>query len=167
MSWGKFFKSVGKAVGTANTPAPPPRPKSFPRMTMAMIDSKGEPITKAQAVKLYKEYMLAVGFLDKDELTYHADDFAEEITRHQEELEHEAENDLASLQEQLKDLETQRKGETDAETKEFLKEEIASVKDDIKHEKTTNQPAVDALAAFKKDKRQFLIDYVNHEVQGA
>ena len=133
---------------------------------MAMIDSKGEPITKAQAVKLYKEYMLAVGFLDKDEINYHATGFAEEIARHQEELEHDAVNDLASLQEQLKDLQAKYKGETDAETKEFLKEDIASVKDDIEKEKITNQPAVNALAAFKKDKRQFLIDYVNHEVQG-
>lgn len=133
---------------------------------MAMIDSKGEPITKAQAVKLYKEYMLAVGFLDKDEVGNHASDFSEAMVEHEDCLEHDAVNDLDSLKEQLAELKAQRKGETDPDTKEELDEEISSVKDDIESEKKLNQPAKDALTAFKKDKRQFLIDYVNHEVQG-
>ena len=165
MSWGTFFKAVGKAVTAANAPPPKPAPKSYPVMTMDMIDSKGEPITKAQAVKLFKQYMLAVGYLEKDEVVEHANDFAQEMTEHEECLEHDAVDDLASLKEQLADLKAQRKGETDADTKEELDEQILSTKDDIEADKHINQPARDALAAFKKDKRQFLIDYVNLQVQ--
>ena len=50
--------------------------------------------------------------------------------------------------------------------KKELDDAILSIKEDIQHEHKFNQPARDALASFKKDKRQFLIDYVNNEVQG-
>lgn len=165
MSWGKFFKAVGKAVAVASAPAQKPKSRSYPMMTIDMIDSNGEAITKAQAVKLFKQYMLAVGYLDKDEVIEHATDFADAMTEHEECLEHDAVDDLDSLKEQLADLKAQRKGETDTDTKEELDEEITSVKDDIESEKRLRQPAINALAAFKKDKRQFLINYVNQQVQ--
>ena len=165
MSWGKLFKAVGKVVAAANVPQPKPRPKSFPVMTMDMIDSKGEPITKVQAVKLFKQYMLAVGYLDKDELTEHAGYFADEMTQHEEYLAQDI-GELDSLNQQLKALRGQRKGETDADTKADLDEEIAQLKEDIVAEENSGKPARDALDAFKKDKRQFLIDYVNQQVQG-
>lgn len=165
MSWGNFFKAVGKVVAAANVPAPKPRPRTYPVMTMEMIDSKGDPITKAQAVKLFKQYMLAVGYLDKDELADHAGYFSDAMTEHEECLAQDTTDDLDGYKDQLKTLQSRRKGETDAETKEELDEEIASIKQDIEQEKSESKPAKDALLAFKKDKRQFLIDYVNRQVQ--
>lgn len=165
MSWGKFFKVVGKVIAAANVPAPRQRPKSFPVMTMEMIDSKGEPITKAQAVKLFKQYMVAVGYLDKDELTEHAGYFADEMTEHEDCLKQDAAGDLASLKEHLKTLRSRRKGETDRETKADLDDEISSAQDDIENEEHSTESARSELADFKKDKRLFLINYVNQQVQ--
>jgi hypothetical protein len=165
---GLLWHFVGRhALMAANVPPPSARQKTYPIMTMEMIDSKGGPITKTQAVTVFKQYMQAVGYLDKDELVEHAGYFLDEMAMHEECLIQDAVSELDDLKEQLKALRSQRKGETDAETKADLDDEISSIKDDIQSAELSNKPAKDALAAFKKDKRQFLIDYVNHQVQGS
>ncbi len=134
-------------------------------MTMEMIQSNGGSITSTQAVKLFKEFALKSGYLGKDELVEHASYFSDEMKEHGQYLEEDAVGDIATLREQLKDLKARRKGETDQDTKDQLDEEIDSVKDSLDEEIKFRQPAIEALAAFKADKRQFLIEYMNRQTQ--
>lgn len=166
MSWSKFFKAAGKAIASASNSPTPSKPKTVPVMTMDMIQSNGGPITSTQAIKLFKEFALKSGYLDKDELTEHAGYFSDEMKEHGGFLEDEAAGDISSLKEQLKELRARRKGETDKQTKEELDEEIKSALEDLEEETEHRQPAIRDLAAFKADKRQFLIEYMNRQTQG-
>ena len=100
-------------------------------MTMDMIQSNGGPITTAQAVKLFKEFALKSGYLDKDELTEHAGYFSDELKGHEQQLKEESDGDIAALKEALSELKARRKGETDKETRETLDEEIESAKEQL------------------------------------
>ena len=128
--------------------------------------SNGEPITAAQAVKLFKAFALQSGYLDKDELIEHAAYFSDEMKSHGEFLEADANEAISSIKDQLKELKARRKGETDKETKESLDSEIESAQEDLLSELDFRKNAIAALAAFKTDKRQFLIDYTNQQTQG-
>lgn len=137
MSWGNFFNAVSKAVAVISAPR---KPKSYPLMTMDMIGSNGQPITTAQAIKLFKLFMLRSGYLQKNEITEHAEYFAEEI-----------------------------RSQTDA-LAEDLAAARAALKTCSEEDKISCQDAVESarfdLADFKADKRQFLIKYVNQQTQG-
>lgn len=165
MSWAKFFKVAGKTIAAAATSASVAKPKIIPVMTMDMIQSNGGPITTAQAVKLFKEFALKSGYLDKDELTEHAGYFSDELKGHEQQLKEESDGDIAALKEALSELKARRKGETDKETRESLDEEIESAKEQLDEEVEYRKQAQQTLAAFKADKRQFLLDYMNQQTQ--
>lgn len=166
MSWAKFFKAAGKALAAASSSAAKPTRRAIPVMTMEMIQTNGAPITAAQAVKLFKEFAHKSGYLKKNELTEHAGYFADELREHGANLEEDVAGDIASLKERLKELKALRKGESDPLRKTELDEEIELALEDLEQEKSSRQEAIAALAAFKADKRQFLIDYMNAQTQG-
>jgi len=165
MSWSKFFKAVGKVATAAATSSAAAKPKTIPLMTMDMIQSNGEPITSAQAVKLFKEFSLKSGYLGKDELSEHAEYFSEEMKERGRHLEEDAAGEIADLKTKLKDLKARLKGETDKDTREQLDEEIDCAKEELDQEVSYRQASIEALAAFKADKRLFLIEYMNNQTQ--
>ena len=135
------------------------------------IDNK---ITTTEAKRIFKEWMLKIGRLDKQEVTDHVGFFSEAIKDQEECLKMEADHE----KEQTKEL--------IAEEKEYLKDakrELATCKDESK--KAELQSDVDAseqeiarltkcladynkpLDDFKKDKRDFLVNYVNDQVHGS
>lgn len=116
----KWLISLGKR---AKHDAKPRSLSKYPMLTFEMIDSGGKPITASQAVKLFKDFMVTVGYLDKKEVDEHAAYFADEM-----------ENEASNL---VDEIEYQN---------------ICSG-DQIR--------VMDALKAFKKDKRNFLVSYVN------
>lgn len=166
MSWAKFFKAAGKALAAASATAAKATPKAVPLMTLDMIQSDGGPITSAQAIKLFKEFALKSGYLAKGELAEHAEYFSNELKEHAQALEEDAAGDIADFKAKLKDLKAQRKGETDKNTKEQLDDEIAVAQEELDEEMNYRKSAILALAAFKADKRQFLIDNMNQQTQG-
>jgi len=140
VAFGQILKKVGKLATQINTlPDFKPKPKTYPLMTWEMIGSNGQPINTVQAVKLFKLFMLRSGFLQQDELTEHAGYFADEIRSHTEALA----EDLASARHNLKTCDPE--------------------------DKASNKEAVEdarlQLADFRADKRQFLITYVNRQIQ--
>lgn len=166
MSWSKFFKAAGKALAAASATPAKTTPKAVPLMTMDMIQSDGGPITTAQAIKLFKEFALKSGYLAKDELTDHTEYFSDQLTAHAQYLEEEAAGDITDFKAKLKNLKAQRKSEADKNIKEQLDEEIADAQEELDEEMNYRKSAILALAAFKADKRQFLIDYMNQQTQG-
>lgn len=145
----------------------------YPEMTMEMIDSDGKPINTATAVKLFKEFMLKVGYLDKSELAEHAEDFAREIKEHgsalTEDLAHEKERaqaDIADIKSNIFGLKKQMAASSDPAQREEFAVEIADLQDELK---STGQEDIKYAqaehAAFKADKRAFLVSYVNQQIQ--
>lgn len=144
-----------------------PENSKFQLMTMETIDSDGKPVSTATAIKLYKEFMLAIGYLEKDELSHHAEYFADAIKEQLECLTEDAKGDLIGIKERIKDAKERLKGALTASQKEEIIEEIKSHEDDLNFEVQDLNDRKAELAAFKLDKRIFLIDYVNQETQGS
>lgn len=72
----EWLTSLGKR---AKHDAKPRSLSKYPVLTFEMIDSGGKPVTSSQAVKLFKNFMVTVGYLDKEEVDEHAAYFAEEM----------------------------------------------------------------------------------------
>lgn len=135
------------------------------------IDNK---ITTMEAKRIFKEWMLKIGHLDKQEVGDHVGYFSVAIKDQEECLKMEADHEKDQTKELL------------AEEKEYLKDakrELATCKDES--QKAELQSDVDAfeqeiarltkclvdhnkpLDDFKKDKRDFLVNYVNDQVHGS
>lgn len=169
MNLGVLFKAVGKIAGALLSSNPPSKRKEnskFQLMTMETIDSDGKPVSTATAIKLYKEFMLAIGYLEKDELAHHAEYFSDAIKEQLASLTEEAKGDVSEIKERLKDAKERLKGALITGQKEEINEEIESLQDDLNFEMQDLKDRKAELAAFKLDKRSFLIEYVNQETQG-
>ena len=165
MSWTKFFKAAGKAITAIQAQQPAARPKSVPIMTMDMIDNNNQPISTAEAVKLFKEFSLKTGHLSKEELAEHGRYFSDEIREHAESLKEDSTGDLANIKEQIKDAKARRKIAKDEEQKLEIDEELESLQLDLASEIDSTKAALAELAEFKADKRAFLIGYTNRQTQ--
>lgn len=118
----KWLTSLGER---AKKRAAAPSRSKYRVLTLEMIDSGGKPITSSQAIKLFKNFMVTVGYLDKEEVDEHAAYFAEE-----------------------------------------MKNEASNLADEVEYQKTCSGDQIRvaaALKAFKKDKRNFLVSYVNRQ----
>lgn len=144
----------------------------YPEMTMEMIDSGGKPINTATAVKLFKEFMLKVGYLDKSELTEHAEYFATEMKEHgtalTEDVTHEKEQlneAIADIKSNISLLKKQMAASSDPARREVFGDEITDLQDDLEGASQEDlEYAQAAHAAFKADKRAFLVSYVNQQI---
>ena len=142
--------------------------KKYPILTVSMITSADQPITTTDAIMIYVQHMLDIGYLEKDKLSEHVGGLSNEIKRHgqclkdaivetKEEIQ-EAETELANLKKKLATCSSEER--KDIEDGIILLEgELVIAAVDI--EKATNN-----LAEFKKDKRAFLVDYINTQVHG-
>ena len=133
-----------------------------------MITPLGQPISTADAKRIFKTFMKETGYLDKDELSLHADYLSDEIRDHADYLKgcaQDANQDVSEAKKQLKTLRSKIKSVSD-DSKQDIENEIANLEDDLVIFEEDKKNASEELADFKKDKKLFLIEYVNRQVGG-
>lgn len=175
----RYYKS-GHGIAPTRKPdasrkatAAPARPTTFPVMTLDNITPNGQAITSAQAVKVFRLYMLAIGYLDKQELPDWARYFAEDMKRHGQELagnvveERRKFNEYSELigAPEIRVLKRQLLKTNDNVKRTAIEREIEDYESDMRDEEKYLRKAQAALHAFRADKRQFVVDYINNLTQ--
>jgi hypothetical protein len=152
---------------------PSVRPTTFPVMTLDNITPNGQAITSAQAVKVFRLYMLTISFLDKQELPDWARYFAEDMKRHGQELANDVVEERRKFKEyseligasEIRALKKQLSKTNDNVKRDAIELEIAGYQSEIDEEEKYLRKAQLALQAFRADKRQFVVDYINELTQ--
>ena len=142
--------------------------KKYPILTVSTITTANQPITTIDALKIFIEHMLNIGYLDKDELSEHLGYLSDAIKRHEQHLKdevadtkeeiHEAKTELANLKKKLLTCSDDEKEDVEGGI-ELLEGELVIAAVDI-------EKASSALVEFNRDKRAFLVDYINTQVHG-
>ncbi|MDP2678007.1 MAG: hypothetical protein Q8O85_04680 [Rhodoferax sp.] len=175
----RYFKSghaiapTRKPNASTKTTTAPVQPTTFPIMTLDNITPNGQAITSVQAVKVFRLYMLAVGYLDKQELPDWGRYFAEDMKFHGLELVDRVEEEKRKLKEyseligapEIRVLKRQLLKTNDNVKRDAIEREIDDYESDIREEEKYLRKAQVALQAFRTDKRQFVVDYINNLTQ--
>ncbi len=157
MSFAKFITAIiGDILSASNQPK---KPKTYPVLTKEMFTNSG-PIGTAEAKKLYKQFMVDIGYLEKDEATEYAGAFADAMNEHLEYLQADVRDAKEALAEAKKEA-----NDFEGLTKEEIIEAKADIPQFIEWEQNELTNAQAALAKFKTDKRDFMIEYINGETQ--
>ena len=145
----------------------------YPLITEEMITPVDEPIKTRNAIKVYRKHMVAIGYLEKTELSDFVRNFQEEIQEHEQHLK----DEVTWAKETQADVKAEAKSEIRRIKKLLSRSKDEDEKKDLAHdlESTENEVASaavdlerfsDELLQFKKDKRSFLVNYINTEVHG-
>lgn len=141
----------------------------IPILTPDMIAPVDKPISTKRAVQVYKEFMLKVGYLDKSDL----EDFARSLKEDMAEREKDLRFDIKSAKELVAEARVevkQRKKEhakcKDDDDREYTREELDAAQAELDEETAAHDLLVRKLNYFKKDKRGFLLNYINSEIHG-
>jgi hypothetical protein len=132
--FGLYLASAGKKAEQLEPQSVAVQPKRTVTVTPEMVGPRDIKITTAAAKKLFRNYMLNTGQLDKDEIAEHVGYFADEMRSHEELLRGEVQRWQSE--------------------KEFF--EPSDFAFHVKRDK-------DAYKAFKEDKRAFLVEYINQQ----
>ena len=141
--------------------------KKYPVLTNEMLEPVDSEISTTEAKKIYKQFMKQIGFLEKDELADHASYLSDEIKENEQYLKDDIadkKSEIKDEKERLKTLKANLKKSTD-DTKEDIESDIEDCLLDIDYLNKDLDKEMADLATFKKDKRAFLIEYINNEVQ--
>jgi hypothetical protein len=147
--------------------------KHFPIISENMIAPVDEPISTRDGVKIYKQHMLAIGYLDKTELVDFVTNFQEDMKEHEQHLK----GEVTWAKETLAEAKAEAKSEIKRIKKLLSRCDDEDEKKDLTREREGVEVEVDSavrdvnrlsdeLAKFKKDKRSFLVNYINTEVHG-
>ena len=153
--------------------------KEPPILKPEMLEPINAPISTAEAKKVYKDWMLKIGYLDRQEVGDHVRYFADDMKGREEDLKEElnrAKEDAAFEVNELKEYLAKSKKDiaesADPAEKKKIKKDIESMKEEIK---IASQACVieqacvreiEAIQNFKADKREFLVNYINDQVHG-
>ena len=148
--------------------------KEPPILRAGMLEPVDAAISTTQAKRIFREWMLKIGHLDKQEVGDHVGYFADAMKDHEECLKMESDHEKEMTKEEI------------SEEKEYLKDakrDLAKCKNES--QKAELQSDIDAseqeiarltkcladhnkpLDILKKDKRDFLVNYINDQVHGS
>lgn len=153
------------------------KPKAFPVLRGDMLQPVNNPITTVEAKRIFKEWMLKIGYLDKQEVGDHVGYFADEMRNHEQNLKEElaqakdeCAQELRGTKDEIKELKAELKICKNLEERAKLEADLADFEKELAEH--TAQPfyyfftkAESALANFKADKRAFLVEYINQQTQ--
>jgi hypothetical protein len=150
------------------------REKTYPILKSEMFQPIDNKIGTAEAKKLFREWMLKIGYLEKDEVGDHVGYFADEIREEEDFLKSEVtrfkdelKDDVAQAKQDLKELKQQLKNCKTPEERAQLEQDIADLENEAANpDNSFLIEAQQALDAFKADKRGFLINAINTQVHG-
>lgn len=145
----------------------------YPYMTDEMITPVEKPISTKDAVSIYRKHMLAIGYLERSEMSDFIGSLKDEIKEHEHFLKEEVKAAKEALAEakaearpEMKRIKKLRSKSRDADEKADYTEDLEEVKSEVHSALGDLDAAVEDLKRFKNDKRQFLINYINSEVHG-
>lgn len=142
---------------------------AFSIMTPEMITPLDKPISVSRAVQIYKKYMLKVGYLEKEDISDFVRSLKEDMAEHEEELKYEVKNgkeQVAEAKAEVKRAKKQLRKCKDDDDREYAQEELDGVTAEFEEETAMYEKWVEELSLFKKDKRLFLLNYINSEIHG-
>lgn len=146
-----------------------PGGSTFSVMTQDMITPADKPISINRAVQVYKKYMLQVGYLEKSDLPDFVRSLKEEMVAREEELKYEITNAKEQVKEakaEVKSLKKQLSRCKDDDDREYAQEELDTALDELNQEIVGYEKLMTELTLFKKDKRMFLLNFINSEIHG-
>lgn len=166
----KIIQKLGKAIHKKEEPSGEVVGEgAIPILTPDMITPVDKPVSTKRAVQVYKEFMLKVGYLDKSDL----DDFARSLKEDMAEREEELKFDIQSAKELVAEARAEVKQRTkehakckDDDDREYAKEELDAAQAELDEETAAHDLLVRKLNYLKKDKRGFLLNYINSEIHG-
>ena len=150
---------------------------TYPVLTSEHLQPVDQPITTVMAKQLFKDWMLKIGYLDKQEVGAHVGYLAEEIRTREDSLKEDLQIAKQTMTEQtqhfkdeIKRIKKELASCKDDEKKAELEDALADAEDELEFQTTDGKndiaEAQQHLDAFKADKREFLINYVNAQVHG-
>lgn len=148
---------------------------SYPILTAAMFTPSDAKISFAEAKKLFRKYMLQIGYLDKQEVGDHVGYFADEMRQNEQYLKDElaskkaddfTNSEVAEYRRVIKALRRDIEKCTDAVEKASLESQVAKSEAELRDMVRYVVQAEADLRAFQEDKRAFLIEYINRQIQG-
>lgn len=142
--------------------------KKYPLLKLEMIEPKDEPITTSEAKKLFKQYMLQIGYLEKEELSEHASYLVNEINENEQYLKDDIADKKKEIKEKteiLKTLKIKFNQCTDEDGRDDIESEIEDCSYDIDFLKNELDKIDKELADFQSDKKTFLVDYINNQIK--
>ena len=144
--------------------------KRYPLARLDMIEPLDLPISATEAKKFYRWFVKEIGFAtDRQDIADGARYLGDEIKYWQQALKDECEQYAADLKEakaNLAEAEKRLAKCRDADMREDLEVDVADCRSDVDTISEDLAKAKRELADFKNDKRAFVIDYINQEVQG-
>jgi len=162
----KISRSISKSgkgtIDTGDTVA-------FSMLASNMITPVDKPISTTRAVQVYKKYMLKVGYLDKSDISDFVRSLKEDMAEREEDLKFEIKNakeQVAEAKSEVKTLKKQLSKCKDDDDREYAKEELDTGTQELKEEISGYEKFTVELTLFKKDKREFLLNYINSEIHG-
>lgn len=138
----------------------------------SMIIPVAEAVSTRDAIKVYKKHMVAVGYFEKDELGDFVSRLREEIAAYEQELKEEVLWAKETLLETKKETKSEVKklkkllSKCDEDEKDGLLGDIGSAEEEVASAVSDLKNHSEILAQFKKDKRGFLVNYINTEIHG-
>ncbi len=142
---------------------------AFSLMTLGMITPLDKPISTARAVQIYKKYMLKVGYMGKSDVSDYVRSLKEDMDEREEELKYEtkyAKEQITEAKSEVKSAKKQLSKCKDDDDREYAQEELDTATVELEEEVARYEGFVAELALFKKDKRDFLLNYINCELHG-
>lgn len=161
-----LLKSLTSSAANNHTPK-----DKYPHLTRDMIESD-QPLTLTEAKKFFKTYMTKIGYYEKGDeldLKYDIDALGEDIKRRGEELKDECDEykkQIAETKKEINNLESKLKKATEEKEQDDIKDDIGYAKDELAEHTEELESCTSELESFKKDKWDFLIEYINNETQG-
>lgn len=152
------------------------KPKTYPVLRADMLQPVDNKITTQEAKRIFKEWMLKIGYLDKQEVGDHVGYFADEMREHEQGLREDVQQAKADLAEEIKLVKEDIKG-LKAQLKSCKPEEKPGLEAELEDSEKellelTSKPYEDlvraekALEDFKADMRDMLVKYINQQVHG-
>lgn len=170
-----FLSRLRQVVSrTDNDPGVGYQKSGYPYISDEMILPLEQPLSTKGAISIYRKHMLAIGYLEKSELTEFVSSLKEEIGEQEEFLKDEVRAAKEALAEvkggagpEIRRIKKLRSKTKDIDEKTDYSRDLEEVEAEIYAAQKDLAAAAEYLAIFKKDKRQFLINYINSEVHGA
>lgn len=170
---GLFSKVLTKLTSKNSGAELPVNDEPYPIITNEMILPVDQEIRLKDAVKMYKQHMVNIGFLERSELDDFVRSFKEECIEHEQQLRDEtnwAKDTLAeakaAAKPESKKIKKQMARSQDEDEKDDLLQELAEVEEEAQGAKEEYERLAAEWTLFKRDKRAFLVNYINSEVHG-
>jgi len=151
----------------------PSTPRGYPVLTAAMLKPEDVPIPTVVAKRLFKDFMLEVGYVSEHDAPECVRYFVSAMRLEEMSLRDEVSSTQAEVEFQqphiaarLAELRSSLSDRPEPLEASYIREEIAQLRTELSTFKEAVAKAKAALQAFKRDKRSFFVAYVNEQLHG-